>query len=138
MNATQNEMFHESLTDAFRSAVSMMGGFDTVGIEIWPVKSRKAAGVLLADILNPERNNKFSLDELAHFMRIARDNGIHLPMHFLCDEVGYDRPHAVDAADQEAEVARQMDAAAKRFEGAVKRLERIQASAVVSQVKAVN
>lgn len=131
----QSEMFHESLTDAFRGAVAMMGGFEAVGADIWPAKSRKAAGVLLSDILNPDRNNKFSIDELALFLRMARDRGVHLPMHFLCDEVGYDRPHPVDQTDQEAELARQMEAAARVFDGAVKRLERLRQVETLTEVR---
>lgn len=131
----QNEMFHESINDAYRSAVAMMGGFEAVGFEIWPSKSRKAAGTVLSDILNVDRANKFSLEEHCHFLRIARDNGVHLPMHFLCDEVGYNRPHPVDQADQEAEVARQMEAAATRFESAVARLERIQQTNTARQIR---
>jgi hypothetical protein len=131
----QNELFHDSVIDAFRSAIAMMGGFEAVGIDIWPSKTRKAAGALLSDILNVDRNNKFSIDELMHFLRIARDRGVHLPMHFLCDEVGYNRTQPVDAADQEAEVARQMDAAARRFDSAVKRLERIRNSDALKHIR---
>jgi hypothetical protein len=56
-------------------------------------------------------------------------------MHFLCDEVGYNRTQPVDAADQEAEVARQMDAAARRFDSAVKRLERIRNSDALKHIR---
>lgn len=124
----QNELFHESVTDAFRSAIAMMGGFEAVGHEIWPAKSRKAAGALLSDVLNVDRNNKFSLDEMVLFMRIARDRGVHLPMYFLCDEIGYNKPQPVDTADQKGEVARQMEAAARLFDSALKRMERLQAT----------
>lgn len=103
----------------------MMGGFEAVGSEIWPAKTRKAAGALLSDVLNLDRNNKFSLEEHAMFLRIARDRGVHMPMHFLCDEVGYNRPQPIDQADQEANVALEMEAAARRFESAVSRYERI-------------
>lgn len=133
----QSELFHESVNDAFRSAVAMMGGFEAVGFEIWPAKSRKAAGSLLSDVLNQERPNKFSLEEHCLFLRLARDRGVHLPMHFLCDEVGYNRPQPVEVADQEAEIARQMEAAARRFDSAVKRLERLQGIGEIKGVKAV-
>ena len=132
----QQDLIHEDWRDALRHAVKALGGMDTVGIEIWPGKTRKAAGAWLSDCLNPERAAKLDLEEIQQLLRMARDRGVHLGLHFLCDELGYGRPPPVEPADQQAEIARQMEACIDRAEALAKRLQRIQSTDAVHAVRA--
>ena len=122
----QQDLIHEDWRDALRHLVKALGGMDSVGADLWPVKTRKAAGAWLSDCLNPERPAKLDLEELRHILQLGRDKGLHLAFHFLCDDLGYSRPAPVDPADQEAETVRQIQGCMERAESLAKRLERYQ------------
>lgn len=86
------ELFHEDFRDALRQAVKALGGYDTVGADLWPSKTRKAAGAWLSDCLNPERAAKLDLEEISQILRMARERGVHCAMHQLAEESGYAPP----------------------------------------------
>lgn len=130
----QQELLHEDWRDALRHVVKALGGMEAVGIDLWPGKTRKAAGAWLSDCLNGERAAKLDLEELVHLLRLARDKGLHLGLHFLCDELGYGHPAPVDPQDQEAELARQLDATADRLHALLARMDRIRQAEVVRDV----
>ncbi|MDP2322540.1 MAG: hypothetical protein Q8N51_00730 [Gammaproteobacteria bacterium] len=121
----QQDLIHEDWRDALRHAVKAMGGFDVVGAELWPGKTRRAAGAWLSDAINPERAAKLDLEELLQLLRLARAKGLHIGLHFLCDELGYTRPSPVEPSDQEAEIGRQLDANLKTLDALTSRLARI-------------
>lgn len=125
----QQDLIHEDWRDALRHAVKAMGGYDVVGAEIWPSKPRRAAGAWLSDCLNPERPAKLDIEEIQQLMRMARNKGLHIVLHFLCDELGYSRPSPVEPADQEADVNRQLDASLEKLNQLTNRLARIRGTA---------
>ena len=133
----QQDLIHEDWRDALRHVVKALGGMEVVGADLWPGKTRKHAGTWLSDCLNPERAAKLDLEELIALMRMARAKGVHLPVHFLCDELGYARPTPVEPADQAAELARQLDATVARAEALAVRLQRVQMTGAVHQVRAL-
>lgn len=89
------ELFHDDFRDALRHAVKALGGYDSVGSDLWPSKTRKAAGAWLSDCLNPERAAKLDLEEISQILRMARDKGIHCAFYQLCDESLYAHPPIV-------------------------------------------
>lgn len=88
----QAPLFHEDFRDALRHAIKALGGVEAVGADLWPSKTRKAAGTWLSDCLNPERPAKLDLEEVVQILDMARAEGIHCALHQLCDEAGYARP----------------------------------------------
>lgn len=88
----QNVLFHEDFADALRHLVKALGGFDTVGSDLWPAKGRRQAGIQLSDCLNAERPAKLGLDEVTALLRLGRAAGEHVALHALCDLAGYQRP----------------------------------------------
>lgn len=122
----QQELIHEDWRDALRHVVKALGGMESVGLEIWPGKSRKAAGAWLSDCLNAERPAKLDIEELLHLLVMARGKGVHLGIDYLCEEAGYSRPSPTEPVDQEAEIARQIDSSLDRLEALTSRLGRIQ------------
>ena len=103
--SSQDHLFHEDWRDAIRHAVKAMGGFEAVGFDLWPTKTRKAAGIWLSDCLNPERPAKLDLDEIVKIHSLARDKGIHCAMHQLCDETRYVRPEIAPIKTKRQELA---------------------------------
>lgn len=121
----QDELFHEDFRDSLRHVIKALGGFEAVGVELWPTKARKAAGAWLSDCINPERPAKLDLEDMVGLLRMARDRGIHCAMSHLCDDLGYARPATVEPEDQEAEIARQADHRIEELTALVQRLERL-------------
>ena len=131
----QGELIHEDWRDALRHVVKALGGMEAVGIEIWPGKTRKAAGAWLSDCLNHERPAKLDLEELQQLLQLAREKGIHLGLYFLCDDLGYSHPSPTEPLDQEAEIARQIDGSLDRLQALAAKLERIQRRGDVSVLR---
>lgn len=92
MSSYQEPLFHEDWRDALRHVVKALGGVETVGAELWPHKTRKAAGGMLSDCLNPDRPNKLDLEEVEALIRMGRDAGVHCGLQILCDRTSYERP----------------------------------------------
>lgn len=113
--SSQQALFHEDLRDALRHAVKALGGFEAVGVELWPAKTRKAAGIWLSDCLNPERQAKLDLEELSRILAIARGQGVHCAMHALCDETGYERSAIAPARTPQQELAAKMRQLADQY-----------------------
>lgn len=90
----QDELFHEDWRDALRHLVKALGGYETVGADLYPTKTRKAAGNWLSDCLNPERPAKLDLEDIEALIRMGRDEGIHCAMYQLADATSYQRPKA--------------------------------------------
>jgi transposase len=129
----QEKLFHEDWRDALKHLVKALGGFDAVGIEIWPAKTRKAAGAWLSDCLNPERPAKLDLEEIQKLLQMGRDRDLHVGLYQLVDDLGYARPATRDPQDVEGEIARQMSEAMSTAETLLKRYDRLQQQKAVHQ-----
>lgn len=88
----QDRLFHEDWRDSLRHVVKALGGYETVGADLWPNKTRKAAGNWLYDCLSDERPAKLDLEDIEALLKRARDEGIHTGMYFLAKAAGYEHP----------------------------------------------
>lgn len=113
--ATQDELFHEDFRDALKHLVKALGGFEAVGLELWPAKSMKAAGNWLRDCLDPERPAKLDLEEVVRLLRMGRERGVHCAMHQLADETGYARPDIAPQQSEAQKIAARMQAITREF-----------------------
>jgi len=109
------QLFHDDFRDALRHAVKALGGLDTVGADLWPAKSRKAAGAWLSDCLNPERPAKLDLEEVVQILRMARDKGVSCAIYQLCDELGYEHPEVAAPKHPAQEKAARLERLAQEF-----------------------
>lgn len=109
------ELFHDDFSDALRHAVKALGGCEVVGLDLWPSKTRKAAGAWLSDCLNPERPAKLDLEEVVKILRMARDKGVHCALYQLCDEAGYAHPPIVCPKSPLEEKAERLQRIAAEF-----------------------
>ena len=105
----QTQLFHEDFRDALRHAIKALGGVEAVGADLWPSKTRKAAGTWLSDCLNPERPAKLDLEEIVQIIDMARAEGIHCALHQLCDETGYHRPEIAPAKTPRQELVAEIE-----------------------------
>ena len=124
----QDRLFHEDFRDSLRHVVKAMGGYEAVGVELWPSKTRKAAGSWLSDCLNPDRPAKLDLEELSHLLRMARDSGHHGAQHQLSEETGYRPPEPVEPEDVAAELTEKYAHQLAEMKALVRRFERLHES----------
>lgn len=102
---TQAELFHDNPIDALRSTVEALGGAKRVGAMVWPALPIVEAQRRMLKVLDPERAEKLSLDELFHIWRAARDRGIHI----LTEYVGYSMHYEVRPIQPEERKAELVD-----------------------------
>lgn len=113
--STQDPLFHEDFRDALRHIVKAMGGVEAVGSELWPAKTRKAAGTWLSDCLNPERPAKLDLEEVVELLRMGRIAQVHCAMDQLASEAGYAKPDIAPTKTPRQELAEKMQRLAAEY-----------------------
>lgn len=87
----QSELpFYESVEDALKAAIQVLGGSKKVGPALWPDKTIEAASRTLSDCLNPSLPSKLDITQLMMIFRVAKDAGCHAPFTWFCAEIGYD------------------------------------------------
>jgi hypothetical protein len=104
MNTEQ--LFYASILDAVNVVVLALGGPKKVGERLWP--ALKSSGQRVTDCLNPNRDEKFSLDELVKIARWGRDIGCHAIAPHFNAEAGYTPPVPLAPADEKAELDRKI------------------------------
>ena len=113
----------DTLNDALVEVVKALGGSKVVGVQLWPAKGIDGAQKQLLSCLNPERNEKLSLDEVVHIMRLGRDAGQHQAIDWLCSSLGYTKPEAIHHADQRASLQREFINATEQLARLAARIE---------------
>lgn len=121
----QQALFHESLNDALRDVVQVLGGTKKVGAQMRPEKSPDEAARWLNDCLNPERREKFDPDQVLWLLREGSKVGCHSGIHFICSESGYAPAQPVEPKDALAELQRQFIEASKHISRMADRIEKI-------------
>lgn len=102
----------ENINDALIECVKAIGGSKLVGPRLWPEKDVDGAQRYLLDCLNPDRpNHKLSPEHVVLILRIAREKGCHIGIHFLCETLAYSEPHPIEPKDELADLLRQYLAA---------------------------
>lgn len=134
----QQELWHDTLEDAIRSAVDVIGGPKRVGSTLWPTKRIADAARLLSHCLELERPEKLSMGEIELIGRLAHDAGCHTVATYLMRAWGYQDPQPIEPRDEMAELQRQFVRSVEDQKAILKQLERMQAmpaSAELSVVK---
>ena len=132
---SQDELFHEDWRDSLAHLVKAMGGFEAVGADLYPNKTRKAAGNWLSDCLNAERAAKLDLDDIEALLRMGRDRGIHCAMFKLADCTNYERPKAAAPKSPKTELLERQAVLAAEQARLQRELDRLNAGEMLRAVK---
>lgn len=120
----QQPLFYESVHDALRELVRVLGGAKTVGHLLWPGKSMQDAATRLLNCLDHNRPEKLSPEDLLVLLRKGREAECHVVMGYLNAECGYSAPVPLDPADEQANLVRIVQDAATTLRQATERLEK--------------
>lgn len=105
----------DSMNDAIRDTVRALG-VKEIARELWPAKGSDAAARYLNDCLNPDREQKLSVEEVLHVARKAREAGIYTITAFFNAATGFAPPVPVEPEDERAALQREFIEHAKRME----------------------
>jgi hypothetical protein len=130
---TQTPLFHDDWRDALGHVVKSLGGWDAVGMELFPAKNR--AGSWLYDCLHQDRPAKLDLEEIATLLRMGRERGVHVGMHELCREIGYETPEPSAARSKKSLLLDQQAAIAAEMARLQREIDRADAAEVLKAVK---
>ena len=136
--ATQDKLFHEDWRDALRHLIKALGGFEAVGADLWPNKTRKAAGSWLSDCLNDERPAKLDLEDLQALLYLGRVRGVHIGMHYLCEATLYRTPDTISSKEQAVDVEERISRHMKDLEGLISQLRDLQGIDEIRRIKAAS
>lgn len=134
--STQPELFHETLNDALREIVDLLGGAKKVAPAMRPEKTVDAGARWLLDCLNPDRDHRLDPDQVQWLLREGRRIGCHSAMRFLARECGYAEPVPIDRGDQVQHLVETIEGATDTVARALAALERLKASDVATVVPA--
>lgn len=125
MNTFQPALVIETIDEAMHEIVRALGGPKRVGPMLWPEKQPDAAARLVADCVNPERDRRFSPDQMLLLFRLAREANFHGAKQWFDDATGYSRSEPVSPEDERERLERATLAAVATLQGLTERLERL-------------
>ena len=124
----QTPLFYESIHDAVREVVRVLGGAKAVGHMLWPGKSMQDAQTRLLNCLDHNRPDKLGPEELMVLLRKGREAECHVLMRYLNQECGYDEPRPLDPKEERDKAVEAVQSATEALTRALALLERAQQS----------
>lgn len=91
--AEQSSLFHDSIEEAVGDTVHALGGAKKVVLLLWPALAQskpETAYTRLKHTLNPEKAEKFSLDEYHLLARLGNQVGEHAIARHFGHDTGYE------------------------------------------------
>jgi hypothetical protein len=119
-----DSLFYESINDAAKVVVLALGGPKEVGPRLWGT-ALKSAPQRVHDCLNPNREEKFSPEEIVQLARWGREVGCHALAICFNAEAGYAPPVPLAPEDERVEHERKVIEAVGMLKGLIERSERL-------------
>ena len=85
----QPQLFNETLSEAMQDLIHQLGGPKQVGPVLWPEKDVTDARNALLNCLNPEHQQKLSLEQIDLLLELGRRHNIHSVPKFISDRYDY-------------------------------------------------
>jgi hypothetical protein len=105
----QQPLFFEDVYDVLKYVVQSLGKPKDVGPLLFPHKEDPfAAGRLLSDCINSNRDAKLDIEQIILLLRLAKEKGCHAGIEYLCTAAGYSKPNPIDPKDEQAERQREL------------------------------
>lgn len=116
----------ESFNYALIECVKAAGGSKKVGPLLFPEKTIDLAQRLLLACLNDDRPEKLSPDQALFIMRLAKDNGCHVGIEYVCHSLSYSQPTPIEPKDETAQLQKEFIEASKMMSKIAERIEMLQ------------
>lgn len=128
MDSQTKPLFFDDVYHALREAVRAAGGTKKVGPLLFPdkaVNGSPRAQTHLDDCLNRERREKLNVEQMMVILGLAREAGNHDPMHYICEELGYQKPGPANPETEREQLMREFVEATGLQERLIERMERL-------------
>lgn len=122
----QYALMHDAFEDALKEVIQACGGPKAIGREMRPELPVEQAAGWVRDCLNPEKRDKFSMQQVLFILRRGREVGAHAAMHFLARDAGYSDPSPLDPEDEVVRMQREFVEATKQLSRLADRIAKIQ------------
>ena len=123
----QQPLFCEDIYEALRTIGQAYGGpkgSKKIGHLLWPEKTVDKAAQLWTDCLNRSRPEKLDPEQVLLVLKIGREIGCHVGMHFIADQCNY-KYEVVTPEDKKAELMNKFIQAQEHFAQLTKQWESI-------------
>jgi hypothetical protein len=114
---------------AFAHLVDQLGGSGRLGPIIFPGKGKRAAQHL-NDCLNPDEREKLSMGEMMVLLKMGREAGCHVALHYLDTESGYKPAEPLVPVDELVDLHHALVDTVSRATRLLERMERATNAAV--------
>lgn len=121
----QRHLFFETLEQALGDDIRALGGPKAVAMRLRPELKPHEAHVWLNNALNPERRELMHHNHIRLIIRMAREVGAHAANDFWNDDVGYERPRALNPVDEATEILLRQEKLLAEFRRENDRMERL-------------
>ena len=128
----QPALFYDDVNGSLRAVVAALGGAKKVGAQFWPEKELTTAARYLNNCLDPDRNEKLSLEQIMLLLAWGKDVGCHVAMYFIAAESGYAEPATREPQDEMAELQRAFIQSVKDQATLFTRIEKLSAGNVTN------
>lgn len=119
----QPQLWHDTLEDALRDVVVAAGGPKRVASVLWPAKDPQEGARHLNRMLDPERPEKPSLEELMFLVRLGAEHDCHTAIEWICAVGGYTRPERKNPETERDKIQREFIASVHAQQRLLKQLE---------------
>jgi hypothetical protein len=116
-------LFLDSIEEALKEAVRLMGGAKKVGGLMRPEMLADDAGRWLSNCFNDEKRDKLSLKQMAWILREAKKAGIHTAINYICNDAGYSNPAPIEPEDEKTRIQREFIESVRQQTSNLKRME---------------
>ena len=127
----QQELFNETLSDAFQDLINQLGGAKKVGAELWPEKLIRDAGNQLLNCLNPDHAQKLSLEQIDLIFSMAKKESSHVLAKYIGDMYGY-KFIPIEPEDEKAELQHAYIKATNQMKQIADRMQQIDKLSIVA------
>jgi hypothetical protein len=131
------ENYYAALRDDCQAIEPSRAWAKVVGKKLFPeIVDAEEAGRRLADKLNPHRRDRLSDEQERLIMRLAKEKrGFSAALHFICDDIGFERPKALDPRDEALELIHREEQLIGELRSLLDRRERLSRLTVVTSAK---
>ncbi len=124
----QARLFYEDAKDALTCALSESGKAPkAIALEMRPEMKADSAKAWLHNCLDPDKNEKFSIDQIIQFINLTkRSDGTNSLLDYICDETDHQRTVAKAPEDEMAQLQRAFINSVDEQKKLVERIQRTQ------------
>jgi predicted small lipoprotein YifL len=114
---------------AFAHLVDQLGGSGRVGPLLYPGKGKRAPQHL-NDCLNPDEREKLTLGEMLLLLKMGREAGCHVALHYLDTQAGYKPAEPLVPVDELVDLHHALQKTVSEAQRVLERIERATNAAV--------